>query len=210
VTVAFAGQIGLRKGIPYLLDAFHGLERLNCRLLLIGQVLGDGQWLAKYDGHYEHVPFVPRAELARYLRRADVFVYPSLREGSALAIYEALASGLPVITTPNSGSVVRDTIEGFVIAPGDVDALADRIEQLVVNEDLRTAMGEAARKRAEEYSWSNYHRRLVAVIREALVEQNSGDGYRGTTSQRLSRLRRPESREPSSVSWPICDGAGGL
>ncbi|MBV8770937.1 MAG: glycosyltransferase family 4 protein [Deltaproteobacteria bacterium] len=197
VTVAFAGQIGLRKGTPYLLDAFHRLERLNCRLLLIGQVQRNGQWLEKYHGHYEHVPFVPRVELAHYLRRADVFVYPSLREGSALAIYEALASGLPVITTPNSGSVVRDKIEGFVIAPRDVGALADKIEQLVVNEDLRRTMGEAARKRAEEYSWSNYHRRLVAVIREALVEQNSG-GYRGKTIiNGFAGLHRPESRGPS-------------
>lgn len=176
LTVVYAGQIRAMKGIGYLLEAFRGLQHLGCRLLLIGQVQGDGRWLEKYDGSFEHVPFVPRTELAGLLKKTDIFVYPSLLEGSALAIYEALASGLPVVTTPNSGSIVRDGIEGFVVPPRDVDALRERIKRLAVDEDLRDAMGLAARRRAEEYSWSNYHKRLAALVRENLGLDSSQSG----------------------------------
>ena len=61
---------------------------------------------------------------------ADVFVFPSLFEGSAVVTYEALACGLPSVVTPNAGSVVRDGLEGFVVPPRDVEALAARMEQL--------------------------------------------------------------------------------
>ena len=61
---------------------------------------------------------------------ADVFVFPSLFEGSAVVTYEALACGLPSIVTPSAGSVVRDGIEGFLVPESNVLALAERMEQL--------------------------------------------------------------------------------
>jgi glycosyltransferase involved in cell wall biosynthesis len=100
-----------------------------------------------------------------YFQQADVFVFPSLYEGSALVIYEALASGLPVITTPNSGSVVRDGLEGYVVPIRDARALAEKIAQLYSDRALRKDMGARARRRAEEYPWSAYRRRLAEFIR---------------------------------------------
>ncbi|MGO9455399.1 MAG: glycosyltransferase family 4 protein [Candidatus Binataceae bacterium] len=184
-TIVFAGQIGLRKGVSYLLDAVAGLRGVRCRLQLIGQVVDDGEWLKRYANHFTHVPFVPREKLVEYLQEADLFVYPSLSEGSALAIYEALACGLPVLTTPNSGSVVRDSIEGYIVPPRDVEALRDRIGHLLLNSGLRSAMASAARARAEEYSWNGYHMRLAELIRKAL---GLGDSHpeaadRATTEQ---------------------------
>jgi len=168
VTIAFAGQIGLRKGVRYMLDAVAGLQGAKCRVLLIGKVTDDCEWLKRYANHFLHVPFVPREKLAECLQEADLFVYPSLSEGSALAIYEALACGLPVITTPNSGSVVRDSIEGYIVPARDVEALRDRIKRLVLDSDLRSTMASAARARAEKYSWNNYHESLAELMRKAL------------------------------------------
>jgi len=168
LTAVYAGQLTLRKGVTYLLEAFQGIQQSVCRLLLIGGRAEDARLLDRYGVVFEHVPFVPRTELARLLREADFFVYPSLLDGSALVTYEALASGLPVITTPNSGSVVRDRIEGFIVPPRDVDALRDRIERLIRDRDLRREMSLNARKRAEEYSWSKYHERLAALVRASL------------------------------------------
>lgn len=168
LTAVYVGQLASFKGLAYLLEAFKGVPTSACRLLVIGGRAEDARLLDRYGVVFEHVPFVPRTELARLLRKADFFVYPSLLDGSALVTYEALASGLPVITTPNSGSVVRDGIDGFIVPPRDVDALRERIERLIRDRDLRQAMSLNARKRAEEYSWGKYHERLAALVRASL------------------------------------------
>ena len=99
------------------------------------------------------------------------FVYPSLHEGSALAIYEALASGLPVVTTFNSGSVVRDGIEGYVVPVQDPDAIKEKIESLYHNIPLRKRMGAAARLRAETFSWEAYRERVAGIYKDISCEE---------------------------------------
>jgi glycosyltransferase involved in cell wall biosynthesis len=93
-----------------------------------------------------------------------VFVMPSLAEGSAEAIYEALAAGLPVITTDAAGSVVRPGIDGWVVAERDSVALAEAIERVVGDRRLRATMSLAARERAKEYTVERYGERLVAAL----------------------------------------------
>ena len=79
---------------------------------------------------------------------ADVFVFPSLFEGSAVVTYEALATGLPSVVSPSAGSIVRDGIEGFVVPPSQVDLLARRMEQLGNRPRASRPHGRAARSRA--------------------------------------------------------------
>lgn len=162
--VLFVGQISQRKGIKCLLEAWKGLHLPNAELLLAGSLIGSGKGLASFSGCFRRLPPLPRAEVHHVFAEADVFVYPSLHEGSALAIYEALACGLPVITTPNSGSVVRDGREGFVVPIRDVDALQEKILLLYSNRELRKQMSLRARSRAEKFTWTAYRRRLVGAI----------------------------------------------
>ncbi len=164
----FVGQLSQRKGIKYLLEAVTELRATGIELVMVGGVVGSGSGLARYREHFKHVPNVPHREVHRYFEQADIFVYPSLHEGSALAIYEALAAGLPVITTPNSGSVVRDGVEGFIVPIRDVEALQEKILLLWHDRELRRAMGERARKRAEEFTWAAYRRNLGAMLRKLL------------------------------------------
>lgn len=164
----FVGQIGQRKGIKYLLEAFKGLALADAELVLMGSVAGSGEGLKPYRELFRHVRHVPYSELPAYYRTSDVFVYPSLHEGSALAIYEALASGLPVITTHNSGSVVRDGIEGYIVPIRDVEALKERMVQLYRDRELRTNMGVQARARAMAFTWEAYRRRLAAIVRDGI------------------------------------------
>ncbi len=160
----FVGQLSQRKGLKYLLEAFVRLRLPDAELVLVGPVLGSGDGLRRYRDCFRHVPPIPQTELPAWYKQADVFVYPSLHEGSALAIYEALASGLPVITTPNSGSVVRDGWEGFLVPIRDVPALAERILFLYENPELRHELARRARARAEQFSWTLYRHRLAAVL----------------------------------------------
>jgi len=91
-------------------------------------------------------------------------VLPALAEGSAYVCYEALACGLPVITTPNAGSVVRDGIEGYIVPIRDADALAERIMRLAHNRPLLAEMSNRAVARAEEYVWERWSERLLGAI----------------------------------------------
>jgi glycosyltransferase involved in cell wall biosynthesis len=100
------------------------------------------------------------------LAAADVFVFPSLFEGSAVVTYEALASGLPSVVTPQAGSVVRDGIEGLLVAAGEIDGLAERLERLGKDRSLRREMGAAARARAIDFDWHRYHTSLIEAADE--------------------------------------------
>ena len=164
----FVGQIGIRKGIRYLLEAVRRLKSNGVELTLVGAPAGNGRGLDLYRDYFRHIPQVPHGEIHRLFHDADVFVFPSLHEGSALATYEALACGLPVITTPNSGSVVRDGVDGFIVPVCDANALEEKISLLLRNDALREHMSENARRRAEEFSWSAYHTRIAQLFHEEL------------------------------------------
>src|SRR5262249_3767339 len=116
----------------------------------------------------EHLGRVSHAEVPARMAAADVFVFPSLFEGSAVVTYEALACGLPSIVTPNAGAVVRDGVEGFVVPPRDVAALADRMERLGSDLQLRATCAAAARARALEFDWPRYHAVLAHAIAQTL------------------------------------------
>lgn len=164
----YVGQISQRKGLAYLLEALKRLADPRIELTLVGGLVGEGRGLKQYEGLYRHVRNVPHAEVARLIQQADLCVYPSLHEGSALAIMEAMACGLPAITTLNSGSLVRDGIEGYIVPIRDADEIAARIAKLRDDRTLLAALGRAARVRVEDYSWDAYRGRLGRVL-DAIV-----------------------------------------
>ena len=94
-----------------------------------------------------------------------MFVLPTLAEGSAEVTYEALAAGVPVITTKSAGSVVRDGVEGRIVPERDPEALVYAIEELVQDRAMRLRMAIAARERAKEFTWERYGERLLSHLR---------------------------------------------
>jgi glycosyltransferase involved in cell wall biosynthesis len=102
--------------------------------------------------------------MAGYYGWADVFLLPSVCEGSATVTYEAMGAGLPVIATPNTGSVVRDGTDGFIVPVRDADAVVAKVELLANEPDLRRHMGEQARARASDFTVAEYGRRLVSAL----------------------------------------------
>ena len=166
--VLFVGQITQRKGLTYLLEAFRQLALPNSELLLVGGLLGAGKGLRAYKGSFRHVPSIPFFDLHHTYQTGSIFVMPSLHESGVLAIHEALASGLPVIATPNCGSVVRGGEEGFIVPIRDIQALKEKILLLYENRALRDEMGRRARKRAEEFSWAAYQQRVVRLFGQLL------------------------------------------
>lgn len=163
--VLFVGSVRLLKGIPYLAIASQKLSRRNPRLRVkvVGPIYSRIEENNAMSGP-TYIGQVPRSMVKEHYRTADVFVLPTLCEGMALVHLEAMAAGVPVITTPNCGSVVRDGIDGFIVPVRDPDALADRIEQIVGDRALRQRMSEAARERAREYSLPRYAERLLGAL----------------------------------------------
>ncbi len=162
--ILFVGRLSLRKGFQYLLKAWSRLDLKNAELVLAGDIAADGKKVvARYrtGKEFKHLDYQPGP--VSLFNSASVFVCPSIEEGSALVTYEAMACGLPVITTTNSGSVVRDGKDGFVIPVRDVEALKEKIEFLYENKEMRQEMGQSARERASAYTWDHYGDNLVTA-----------------------------------------------
>ncbi|OGV66974.1 MAG: hypothetical protein A2498_09290 [Lentisphaerae bacterium RIFOXYC12_FULL_60_16] len=171
-TILYVGAIRLQKGIPCLLDAATRLKRPGLRFHLVGSIQCDEGMLRRtVRAPVEIIGPVPYTALGSWYAGADIFCFPSICEGSARVVYEALAMGLPVVTTPNAGSIVRDGVEGRIIPAGDVDALTDALDDLVRHPDRRMAMAQAALERARFGSEAAYGNRLFDSIR-----QGSGGG----------------------------------
>ena len=125
----------------------------------------------KWEGTFTHYPSLSHPQLAALLKTCTAFVFPSQEEGIARAQIEALASGLPVIGTHAGGAttLVRDGMEGFIVAPHDVQQLADAMIRLAQDRALNQQMGECAyRKGAERNTWQDYGDRLLAEYARCL------------------------------------------
>lgn len=167
--VLFVGQVSLQKGVLYLLEAWKVLCWRDAELWIVGRIDPEVRLLSqRYTCETIHMVGYA-ADPVRFYQQADVFAFPSIQEGSALVTYEALASGLPVITTPNAGSVVRDGVEGFIVPIRDVEALVTAMEHLRTDERLRCEMGRAARLRAESFSWDHYGDALVEAYQQRVL-----------------------------------------
>jgi glycosyltransferase involved in cell wall biosynthesis len=174
--VIHCGAVSLRKGCHYLLEAFHGLALPRAELWLVGSVAPE---MEEFRRRYASPQIVfhgaqPQAELARFYGRASVFCLASLEEGLAMVIPQAMACGLPVIATPNSGAeeLIREGQEGLLVPIRDVEALRERILALYRDPEQRRAMGRAALERVREgFTWRDYGDRVVAAYRDLLARQ---------------------------------------
>lgn len=173
-SILYVGQVGHRKGLPYLLEALRILSGRGSRLTVAGPMTKGGLDLTS-DELVKYVGCVDQSQLAAEYSRADVFVLPSLAEGMALVVLEAMSAGLPVIVTPATGysGIVRDGVEGFVVPTRDAQAIADRLTTLARDPELRLAMGRAARARAEQYTWRAFEQKVVSELERSFPNQNT-------------------------------------
>lgn len=161
--VLTVGEVGLRKGSPYVAQAAR-LVGAAARFRMVGRISIPGRIAQEISQWVELRGTVPRSQVSDEFRWADVFLLPSICEGSATAVYEALAAGLPVITTENTGTVVRDGVEGFVVPACDAQTIARVVEQLSADDELRARMSANAIRRARDFTVKAYGERLLAAL----------------------------------------------
>ncbi len=170
--IIFVGTLSVRKGVHYLLQAYSELHLKNSELLLIGEISEEMRsFFYTYQKNVRWIHHVAHSELYTFLSQGSIFVMPSLEEGLALVILEAMACGLPVIATENSGArdVVLDGENGFIIPIRNVDVLKEKISFLYNNSDKTTSMGINAVNRVTfNFSWDNYGNRIVSTYNKLL------------------------------------------
>src|SRR5262249_14490715 len=145
-TIGFVGTVGLRKGTPYFAEVARRFPRDKVRFVMIGPCTLTTYGLEQIRPAVE-VHHAPRLDVPKWLAAFDLIYFPTTCEGSAYALMEAMASGLPIVTSPNSGTVARHGIEGFLCAYDDLDAATAHIDRLISNDSLRLEMGSAAAER---------------------------------------------------------------
>ncbi|MDQ3313106.1 MAG: glycosyltransferase family 4 protein [Verrucomicrobiota bacterium] len=165
----FSGALIERKGIHHLLEAWHRLALKDAALWLIGAVHDEAKPHLKrfWRDNIRVVGFAKNPE--EYLSQGTIHVFPSQCEGSAKVTYEAAACGLPQITTREAGDVVTDGVEGVVIPPAHVDALADAILHMYNHPEVVGRMSVSARKRVvENFTWDHFRARLLGAYEQAM------------------------------------------
>ena len=169
--VLFAGSLGQRKGISYLLDA---VERLGPRveLTLLGTKTVEGcAPLERAVRAHRWIPSLPHAGVLAEMSRQDVLVFPSLFEGFGLVIAEALSRGLPVITTAHTAGpdLLDDGVDGFLVPIRSAPAIAEKLA-LLFDPARRLEMRHAALRKAARLSWEAHRRLLGGCLTEALAK----------------------------------------
>jgi glycosyltransferase involved in cell wall biosynthesis len=165
--VLFAGTCCLWKGIHYFAMAADTLVNRGHRYDF--RVAGNVTRMIRAQPICHQLKFldrVPRGEIKREYESADVLVFPTLADSFGIVQLEAMAAGIPVVTTRTAGSVVRHGIDGLIVPERDPHALADATAQIVEDRVLRERMSIAARDRARDYTWERYGERLIAALKQ--------------------------------------------
>jgi glycosyltransferase involved in cell wall biosynthesis len=173
--IIFAGGMRVRKGVHYLLQAFSELNLPNAELVLLGTLDDEMKpFFKRYDGNFVWKGHIKQEELYKEYSQGSVFVIPSIEEGLALVQVQAMACGLPLICTENSGGedLIDDGREGFIIPIRDIEALKDKIIHLYENPEKVKEMGDNARERVVKgFSWSDYGDKIVREYKRILYEK---------------------------------------
>ncbi len=170
--IFFAGRLSQSKGLADLIEALSKLE-ISWQLTLAGSFVGsvpDTLTKLLQDTRCKWLGVVPHSTLLEEMSKAHVFAFPTIFEGFGMVITEAMACGLPVITTPNSAGpdILTEGRDGFVVPIRDPDALADRITQLAEDEALRKDMAGNALSTARRMSWNLYEQLIVELVNKEI------------------------------------------
>ena len=182
--VCYTGRVEIAKGVAYLLQAWKQLELPNAELVLIGEVAAEMRSLVHQYAtpNVRFTGFIPADRVADWYRNSDVFAFPSVNEGLARVLLEAMACGLPVIATRASGAedCVTPGEDGTIVPERNVAALAEAILWHFENRDATSAMGAAARAKIESrFTVAHYVERMIQTycsILEPGVQPAAGAG----------------------------------
>jgi phosphatidylinositol alpha-mannosyltransferase len=186
LNILFVGRLEPRKGFHYLIRAYALVKTIlpQTRLLVVGPYTAEDrlpfeQELRRQgltDVHF--IGYVPEPELARYYQNSHVLCAPSTGfESFGMVLLEAMAAGTPIVASDIIGyrSVVNHQVEGLLVPPRDIDALADALIYLLQHPELRQAMGRRGQATACHYNWDQVANRVLDCYHEILEWKQETD-----------------------------------
>jgi glycosyltransferase involved in cell wall biosynthesis len=172
--VIYCGRLSIQKGSHYLLEAIYDLNMDNFELWHIGEIDNE---MKPYIEKFKSKKIVfkgaqPQEELYKFYSQGSVFILPSIQDGFGMVIFQAMACGLPVILSKNTGAydvITKDGEEGFIIPIRSVGAIQEKITYLYDNIDICKKMGERAKKKVSEgYTWDDYGDRYIEFLERVI------------------------------------------
>ena len=168
--ILFTGGFGFRKGAEYILKALVQLDKENFpyEFTCVGDSSGAIDLINGIGAkNVTLINTVPQDELKHYLSNSDVYLFPSLCEGCASSGMEAMAAGLPVIASEESGLPIEDGVDGIIVKSKNVQDIVDAIKKIASDKCLRETIGKsAAKKISEQYTWEQYAQNVQAIYNE--------------------------------------------
>ncbi len=163
----FSGQNQHRKGLLDLLEAWQKAG-INGTLIIAGNLQPEVRETVRQYQHVMNIELPGFVDQREYFKRAHLFVFPSLEDGFALVVTEAMASGRPVLISDHTGAkdFVHEGKDGFIVPAGDVNAIAAKLRFAYDNRQLLAKMGKAARKSIEKNTWDTYAQALVRTFKK--------------------------------------------
>lgn len=156
IILVSTGRLIKRKGYEYLIKSISKLDNIELQLIGDGNLKQELTELSKIgDSNVKFLGKINHKELPKYLQKADIFILPSLNEGMSNSVLEAMACGLPIITTDTGGSKELIKDNGFIVNKADINSLKDAIEEYLKNPELIKLHGIKSRQLAEKMNWGN-------------------------------------------------------
>ena len=172
--IIYTGAVSFRKGLIYLLKSFNDLNLKNSELLIIGNIENKMKEIVKKFKSNKNIIFknaVKQHELNQYYSYSDVFVTCSIEEGLSMVQLQAMACGLPVICTKNSGGeeIISDGVDGYILPIRDLDELKRKMLFLYENKSVCFEMGRLAQKKIKNvFSWERYGKNVISTYQKLL------------------------------------------
>lgn len=164
--LVYTGTFTKRKGIHLLLQTIKELNLPGLELTIIGPILDGEELFEQYKEWFTYYDFLHHEEMVKHFHESDVYVFPSYLDSWAMTVIEAMACGLPVIVTENTGAkdAVVDGESGFVLKIDDKEALKEKIRFFYHQPDQIEVFGRQAVKAADNYQWENYYRQINNIV----------------------------------------------
>lgn len=169
--VLFAGSMGQRKGLADLFGAIKLLDTREIELVVMGSPLAPLQFYRDHLPNFTYEAVRSNTDVLKLMRSCDVFCLPSIVEGRALVMQEAMSQGLPLIITPNTGGsdLIQQGKTGFLVPIRSPESIAEKLEWFIVNRREIPEMGRRAMEHSNKYTWNAYAQKIVDGIAETLL-----------------------------------------
>ena len=164
--VLFAGTMSQRKGLGDLFSAMKLLNQNDIELVVMGSLMAPLEFYKKQFPHFTYLPSRPHEEVLKLMRTCDVLCLPSIVEGRALVMQEAMSQGIPLIITANTGGedLIKVGKTGFIVPIRSSEAIAEKLNWFLENKSKIPEMGKMAQEHAAKYTWERYGSKIVESL----------------------------------------------